>query len=206
VFTLHLQGNNQYVFYPGNYTFPGANSDVNFSCAPGDEGGTGPGTWSPVLSSQILSLPDTGFSLRGKYTTTMNAPEQPVSAAFGGSPAVIEATVSWDFEPGSLPARVGIVPGTPSRESATNNIVITVSVTNTGGSVSENTRITVARISTASATNLPVTLGDIDPQATKTAVLIFPGAAGLPGHPAALTVGGSYTGGSFTGASRITLP
>src|SRR5262249_22135483 len=121
-------------------------------------------------------------------------------------PAIIAVTVSWDFEPGSLPARVGIVPGTPSRDSATNNIVITVSVTNTGGSVSENTQITVARIGTTSATNLPITLGDIDPGTTKTGVLIFPGAAGLTGHPAALTVAGTYTGGSFNGASRITLP
>jgi len=101
-FTMRLQGTNQYLFYPAGYLVQGATSNVSFDCAPGNEGGTGPGTWSPVLGtgSLIQNLPATGFSLKGSVTVSMNSPIQPSSVVFGGSPAVINVTVTWDIEPG----------------------------------------------------------------------------------------------------------
>ena len=101
-FTMRLQGDNQYLFYPAGYNVQGATSKVSIDCAPGDLGGSGPGTWSPVLGtgSLIQNLPATGFSLKGSVTVQMNSPIQPSSAAFGGSPAVINVTVTWDIEPG----------------------------------------------------------------------------------------------------------
>ncbi len=101
-FTMRLQGANQYLFYPAGYLVQGATSNTSFDCAPGTVGGTGPGTWSPVLGtgSLIQDLPATGFSLKGSATVTMNSPEQPSSVIFGGSPAVINVTVTWDIEPG----------------------------------------------------------------------------------------------------------
>ncbi len=99
-FTLILRGTNQYAFYPSDYDVQGATSNVTIDCAPGNEGGTGPATWSPVLSDKIQTLPATGLSLIGSYKTTMDAPVQPSSLAFGGSAAQIEVTVSWDLEPG----------------------------------------------------------------------------------------------------------
>ena len=101
-FTLILQGTNQYAFYPAVYKVQGATSSVSLDCAPGTQGGTGPGTFSPVLSSQIQTLPATGFSLTGSYQVKMNSPLQPQSLAFGGSPATIDVTVSWDLEPGPV--------------------------------------------------------------------------------------------------------
>ena len=101
-FTMRLQGTNQYLFYPAGYLVQGATSQTSFDCAPGIVGGTGPGTWSPVLGTGnlILDLPASGFSLKGSVTVPMNSPEQPSSAVFGGSPAVINVTVTWDIEPG----------------------------------------------------------------------------------------------------------
>ncbi len=84
-FTMHLQGTNQYVFYPGVYEVQGATSDVSLDCAPGSQGGTGPGTFSPVLSSLIQTLPATGFTLTGSQTVKMNSPDQPSSLVFGGT-------------------------------------------------------------------------------------------------------------------------
>lgn len=111
-FTMHLQGNNQYVFYPSDYVAAGGTSTVSFDCAPGTEGGTGPVTWSPVLSSQTHDLPATGFSLKGSETLTMNSPMQPLSGVFGGTPAVINVTVAWDFEPGNASTLQLVVPST----------------------------------------------------------------------------------------------
>jgi hypothetical protein len=102
-FTMRLQGTNQYLFYPAGYQVQGAVSTISLDCAPGTMGGPGPGTWSPVLGtgSLILDLPATGLSLTGSATVKMNSPIQPSSAAFGGTPAVIDVTVTWDIEPGT---------------------------------------------------------------------------------------------------------
>jgi hypothetical protein len=101
-FTLRLQGDNQYLYYPEGYEVQGAQSTISLDCAPGTMGGAGPGTWSPVLGTGnlILDLPATGFSLKGSVTVKMNSPIQPNSAALGGDPAVIDVIVSWDIEPG----------------------------------------------------------------------------------------------------------
>ncbi len=99
-FTMHLQGTNQYVFYPSVYQWPGATSNVTFDCAPGNQGGTGPGTFSPVLSDKIQDLPATGFTLTGSQSVWMDSPIQPVSGGFGGQPAQIQVTVEWTIQPG----------------------------------------------------------------------------------------------------------
>jgi len=111
-FTLHLQGNNQYVFYPSDYLAAGGTNSVSFDCAPGTEGGPSPITWAPVLSSEPQNLPSNGFSLKGSETLTMNSPMQPLSEVFGGTPAVINVTVQWDFEPSDAPALQVVVQST----------------------------------------------------------------------------------------------
>ncbi len=101
-FTLILRGTNQYAFYPAVYDVQGAVSAVSLDCAPGTQGGSGPGTFSPVLSNQMQTLPATGFSLTGSYQVKMSSSLQPQSLAFGGSPATVDVTVSWDLEPGPV--------------------------------------------------------------------------------------------------------
>lgn len=98
-FTMHLQGDNQYVFYPSDYQAAGGTNSVSIDCASSTEGGPSPITWTPVLSALIHDLPATGFSLKGSQTVTMNSPMQPLSEVFGGTPAVINVVVQWDFEP-----------------------------------------------------------------------------------------------------------
>jgi hypothetical protein len=104
---MHLQGTNQYVFYPSVYLAQGATSSTSLDCAPGAEGGTGPATFSPVLSDKTQTLPASGYILTGSQTATMNSPMQPLSVLFGGQPAQIQVTITWDIEPGLLePAEV----------------------------------------------------------------------------------------------------
>jgi hypothetical protein len=124
-FTMHLQGTNQYVFYPSDYEADGGTNTTTLSCAPGSLGGSVPVTWSPVLSSHPNDLPATGFSLKGSFTTTMNSPMQPLALVFGGTAAVITVTVTWDFEPGSIAGLEVVVPSTAAfqnfRPTAGNN-------------------------------------------------------------------------------------
>jgi hypothetical protein len=111
-FTLHLQGDNQYVFYPSDYQAQGGTNSVSLDCVPGVQSGSTPVNWTPVLSSLVQNLPATGFSLKGSQTVAMNSPMQPVSAAFGGTPAVINVTVTWDFEPVGVTTLEVVVPST----------------------------------------------------------------------------------------------
>ncbi|MGC9973216.1 MAG: hypothetical protein ABSE56_21785 [Bryobacteraceae bacterium] len=112
-FTMRLQGTNQYVFYPSVYEAPGATSSTNIDCAPGPVGGTGPVTFSPVLSDKIQTLPATGFNLTGSQQVTMNSPLQPLSLVFGGQPAQIQVTVEWSIQPGLLEQAEVVVQKTP---------------------------------------------------------------------------------------------
>jgi hypothetical protein len=106
-FTMILRGANQYAFYPMVYEWPGATSSTGYDCVPGTVGGSGPVTFSPVLSDKIQTLPATGFNLTGSQTVTMDSPVQPMSLIFGGQPAQIQVTITWDIEPGLLePAEV----------------------------------------------------------------------------------------------------
>jgi uncharacterized protein (TIGR03437 family) len=104
-FTMHLVNTNQYVFYPSDYQAQSGTSSMSFSCAPGTLSGPTSMSWSPVLGgvvSEFQDLPATGFSLKGSETLTMSSPTQPTSVAFGGTPAVINVTVQWDFEPNNV--------------------------------------------------------------------------------------------------------
>ena len=53
-----------------------------------------------MLSSLVQNLPATGLHM------------QPVSSAFGGTPAVINVTVTWDFEPVVVTSLEVVVPST----------------------------------------------------------------------------------------------
>jgi hypothetical protein len=105
-----------------------------------------------------------------------------------------------------LPAQL-VVTKTLARDRATQQVLVTVAVANTGGTAAQNVQVTLAKINTtATITALPVSLGAIGSGGVGYATLRFPANVGTSGAAAALTVGGTYTGGSFSGASRITLP
>jgi hypothetical protein len=208
-FTLHLQGPNQYQFFPSDYVVAGAKSNV-FDCFGGDTESTGTTSWAPAFGTVLHDLPATGFSLKGAQVMNWSIPVQPFSVPFGGQPTVVPVLVSWDLEPGLLPPQI-LVTKTLTRDLATSDILVNVTVANNGGVAAENTLITTARIGSTNSTSLPLFLGTIDPGDTATGVLHFPPSAGIAGTPAALTIGGTYLiggtdHGSFSGASKVTLP
>ena len=112
-FTLNMFGDNQYKFFPSNYVVSGVIGSTDSSCA-GKNSSPGTGPWLPGLGTMVLTLPATGFSLKGSMEITMDSPVQPFSLAFGGTPAQVKGTLTWDIEPGAIVPNVVVVQKTPA--------------------------------------------------------------------------------------------
>lgn len=83
---------------------------------------------------------------------------------------------------------------------------MTVRVTNSGTDTAQSVALTSATLGSATGTPLPLNLGDIQPGASAVMTLNFPSSAGAPGTTTVERFAGTYTGGSFGGSLRATLP
>ena len=79
----------------------------------------------------------------------------------------------------------------------------TITVNNTGTTTAMNAQLTQAMLGTVNGVPLPRPLGNIPGGGSTTAVVPF---TGVPPGPSSLTVGGTYDGGSFSGARRVVVP
>lgn len=134
---------------------------------------------------------------------------QILSAVFTPSDAAAYSSVSKNATIDVLPAP----PAAPARVVATaalsrteTQVLLTVTIANTGGATAANVLLTTATINTASAAALPQSLGAVAAGANVTVTLAFPASLGAPGAAAILRLGGTYTGGSFSSTGRIRLP
>jgi predicted outer membrane repeat protein len=86
-------------------------------------------------------------------------------------------------------------------------VVVTVTITNNGGNAA-NVQLTIAKIGTTATTDsLPITVGTLGPGAVSSPFDVhFPGSVGPTGARTTVTLDGTYTGGSFGGTARVTLP
>jgi predicted extracellular nuclease len=81
-----------------------------------------------------------------------------------------------------------------------------VTVKNTGTSTAQNVQLTGATLGSATASPVPSALGDLQPGASAVATINFSSSAGAPGTATVEKFTGTYTGGSFGGSLRATLP
>jgi hypothetical protein len=86
------------------------------------------------------------------------------------------------------------------------NVLVTLTITNTGGTAATNAMLTSVKVGTASATPLPHALGTIAAGASAFATVTIPGSVGAAGAASSLTIGGTYTGATFNSSARIALP
>jgi hypothetical protein len=82
----------------------------------------------------------------------------------------------------------------------------TVTVSNTGSGTATNVVVTSLALGSVSGAPAPQTLGSIAGGSSANAVFIVPASAGAPGAATVIKVSGSYTGGTFGGSTRATLP
>jgi hypothetical protein len=108
--------------------------------------------------------------------------------------------------PAASPATL-VVTRTLARDVNTNEVVVTVTVANTGGSAATAVQLTSAKIGTTNTTTpLPAAIPDIPGGGSSSIVLRFPGSVGAPGSAVVLAVSGTYSGGAFGGSFRSVLP
>lgn len=81
-----------------------------------------------------------------------------------------------------------------------------VTVKNTGTSTAQNVQLTGAILGNAPGSPVPSALGDLQPGASAVATINFLSSAGAPGTATVEKFTGTYTGGSFGGNLRATLP
>ncbi len=90
--------------------------------------------------------------------------------------------------------------------SAASSYAVTVTVTNTGTGLAQGVLLTGVAVGGAVATPPSYPLGNIEPGASAKATVNLPGIAGADGQASVEKIIGSYTGGTFGGALRVTLP
>jgi hypothetical protein len=86
------------------------------------------------------------------------------------------------------------------------NVVVQLTIANTGGAAAANVTLTGVKLGADSGTPLPQSLGTIAPGGTAETTVTVPGSVGSSGAASSLTVTGTYTGGSFNSGARVTLP
>lgn len=82
----------------------------------------------------------------------------------------------------------------------------TLTVTNKGTAVAPTVLVTSATLGSAAGATLPALLGDLQPNQAASVTLTFPASAGVASFSTAERVAGTYSGGTFGGTLRTTLP
>jgi hypothetical protein len=134
---------------------------------------------------------------------------QVLSAMFTPSNVAVYNTAPGSTTVDVLPATssgVKIIVTSVLSRDVSKNIVAQLSLANTGLAGAANVVLTTVKIGTSAGAPLPQTVGAIPADCLAQATVTVPGSAGLSGASSSLTIGGSYTGGTFSVASRITLP
>jgi Divergent InlB B-repeat domain len=171
-----------------------------------------PITFGSALSSVQLNATTT---VPGTFTYTPPAgtvlpvgPNQPLSVTFTPNdttvylPAAANNTITVNPVQ-SGPANL-VVTKTLTRVGG--NVVVQVTVANTGGSAAASVILTVAKVGSVSGAPLPQNLGTIAAGGSASATVTVPGSVGAPGATTSLVLSGTYTGGTFSSSARIVLP
>ena len=174
---------------PAAITFGGALSATQLNAT-----STTPGTF--LYSPAAGTVPLAG-------TQTLSALFSPTD---GVDYAAVTATTTITVNPSNLQGTAITVSKALSRDQ-NNNIVLNATFANGGNVNASNLTVTVAKIGlTTAMTTLPISLGNLSAGSVVQTTITIPGSAGTTGSLATVTIGGTYTGGSFSTSGRAYLP
>lgn len=147
-----------------------------------------------VSSSRLqAAVPANLIAKPGKVSVTV------VTAAGGGTSSARTLTI--------LLTTLKLTAATLTRNATTGVYTANVTIKNIGHKTAANTTLTSTTLGTAAtSTALPVALGTVPAGATASASLSYPASAGSPGSVVMLKIMGTFTGGRFSGALKVTLP
>jgi hypothetical protein len=167
---------------------------------------------SALQLNATTSIPGTFAYSPGIGTVLPIGTNQTLSVTFTPTDTVrylpASKTVAINVTSGStVPANL-VVTHILSRDSSTQEVVVRITVANTGSTTAQNVRLTAVRIGTTSTTaSLPVALGSIAHGQTATTTVRVPGTAGAAGAGGSLNISGQHgTSTAFSATTRITLP
>jgi hypothetical protein len=165
---------------------------------------------TPLSARQLnatASVPGTFVYMPAAGSLLTTGSGQPLTATF--TPADPSyATTTTTVKINVLPvATAGLTISTGlTRNSAANLISLSINITNTGATAVNNVQLTTGRLGSVAGTPLPQSLGTIATGGSVTAAVTFPASADATGAASNLSIGGSYSGGSFSKAARVVLP
>lgn len=169
-------------------------------------------TFGSALSSIQL---DAAASVPGSfvYTPPIGAvlaagANQPLSAVFTPNDTTDFATVTANNSITVNPAPSGpanlVVTKALTRSGG--NVVVELTIANTGGTDAANVALTSAKVGSTVGTPVPQTIGAISAGSSAQTTFSVPGTVGASGAASTLSVSGTFTGGTFGTSARITLP
>jgi hypothetical protein len=114
------------------------------------------------------------------------------------------ASTTITVNPGAAGPATLVVTSVLTRSSG--NVTVQITVANTGGAAASNVVLTNAKVGADPGTPLPQNLGTIPAGGTAQTTVTVPASVGAPGAASSLAIGGTFTGGTFSSSTRITLP
>jgi predicted extracellular nuclease len=144
-------------------------------------------------SANVVFTPTASGARSGALNVTTNLPNPVISASLSGT------GIDTQGNPALVTTAALTAPGDGAYSA-------TITIKNTGNGTAHNVTLTGATLGSAAGTPVPASLGDIQPGASTTAIVVFPSSAGAQGAATAERYTGTYTGGTFGASIRATLP
>jgi hypothetical protein len=165
-------------------------------------------SYGGFVNNDTATVLSGGSALSTSATTASPAGSYPITVAPG---TLAAANYTFTFVNGTLtvlPASTAQLVVTASLAKLSGGgFQATVRVTNNGTAPAGNAQIGAATLGAASGSPLPGNLGTIAAGGgSAQVVLTFPASAGASGGAVVEKYSGTYTGGTFTGTFRVTLP
>jgi subtilisin-like proprotein convertase family protein len=155
-------------------------TDTLTSAFTGMAGGNPNGTWSLYVVDDAGG--DLG-SISGGWSLTLTGNTPTCNANCGGVRLLVTSTLT---------------------RTTGSNVLVNYTLTNNGTLPADNTMLTTAKLGSTNGTPLPQSLGSIAPGASVSGMVNFNNMT--PGAASTLSLGGTYTGGSFSSSRRVTIP
>jgi hypothetical protein len=157
-----------------------------------------PGTWSYSPAAGTVLSPGLN-TLTATFTPT-NLITPSTTAA--------NAYKTYTIATASVPIMVGTVTitATGALSKIAGGYQMVVTVTNGGNVTASNVQLTGATLGSAPGSSMPASLGDLAGGGSASVTLTFPSSAGADGAGVVERLSGTYTGGTFGGSFRASLP
>ncbi len=148
-------------------------------------------------------------SISTTATPTSTPGYYPITTGIG---TITDPNYTYTFNANSYYLGPYTVPAPAVKLTATSTIShsdfysVTVTVTNTGTTTAQNVILTAVKLNAIAGTPTPHAMGNIAPGASASFSVAVPNTAGPSGNAIVEQITGTYTGGTFGGSIRATLP